>query len=166
MPVRSRRAIPSAALDGALRQGSAVTHKLKGAIVALAIDKSIIPPVVKVFTALLIVAGLFFAYVFTFNPGLAFPGAKITDYSSQMGFMSTGVRVLGSVVGLAIALVLNSPRLLWLMLITRLVIEVGDIFVGFATGGTTANAIMIGTIALLELLAVIKLSQVIRAERA
>jgi hypothetical protein len=131
-----------------------------------AVDKVGIPTAVKVLTILLIFAGLFFAYVFTFNPGLAFPGATITDYSSQLGFMSTGVRVIGSVVGLAIALALNSPRLLLLMLITRLVIEVGDILVGFSTGGTISNAIMIGVIALLELLAVLKLWQVIRQEPA
>lgn len=130
----------------------------------LSIDKVGIPPAVKIFTIVLILAGLFFAYVFSFNPGLAFPGAKISDYSSQFGFMSTGVRVLGSVVGLVIALALNSPRLLLLMLITRLVIETGDIIVGFATGGTISNAIMIGVIALLELLAILKLIKVIRQE--
>ena len=131
----------------------------------LSIDKIGIPKIVKIFTVLLILAGLFFAYVFSFNPGLAFPGAKIHDYSSQLGFMSTGVRVLGSVVGLAIALALNSPRLLLLMLITRLVIEVGDIAVGFATDGTLGNTIMISVIATLELLAILKLLQVIRQER-
>jgi hypothetical protein len=130
----------------------------------LSIDKVGIPTVVKIFTVLLILAGLFFAYVFSFNPGLAFPGAKIHDYSSQLGFMSTGVRVLGSVVGLAIALALNSPRLLLLMLITRLVIELGDIAAGFVTGGTLSNAIMIGVIALLELLAILKLIKVIGQE--
>ena len=127
-------------------------------------DKSDIPGSIKIFTALLILAGVFFTYVFSFDPGLTFPGAKITDYSSRLAFMSTGVRVIGSVVGLVIALALNSPRLLLLMLITRLVIEVGDILVGFVTGGTTSNTIMIGIIALLELLAVQKLLQVIRNE--
>lgn len=131
-----------------------------------AIEKTGIPAIVKLFTVLLIVAGLFFTYVFMFDPGLAFPGAKITDYSSRLGFMSTGVRVLGSVVGLVIALAFNSPRLLFLMLVTRLVIEVGDILVGFATGGTPGNAIMIAAIALLELLAILKLWQVIRRDPA
>ena len=131
---------------------------------AFANDRVGIPTVVKGFTALLILAGLVFAYVFTFNPGLAFPGASITDYSSQLGFMSTGVRVLGSVVGLAIALALNSPRLLLLMLVTRLVIEAGDIVVGFATGGTTSNAVMIGVIAVLEILAIWKLVHVLQHE--
>ena len=130
----------------------------------IANDKSNIPGSVKAFTALLILAGIFFTYVFSFNPGLTFPGAEITDYSSKLGFMSTGVRVLGSVIGLIIALALNSPRLLLLMLTTRLVIELGDILVGFLTGGTTSNAILISVIALLEFLAILKLFQVIRAE--
>ena len=131
----------------------------------IANEKSSIPGLVKIFTALLILAGLFFAYVFSFNPGLTFPGAQITDYSSKLGFMSTGVRVVGSVVGLMVALALNSPRLLLLMLVTRIVIELGDILVGSVTGGTTSNTIMIGVIATLELFAVLKLLQVIRAER-
>lgn len=124
-----------------------------------------IPRMVKLFTVILILAGIFFAYVFTFNPGLVFPGAQITDYSSRLGFYSTGVRVLGSVVGLIIALALNSPRLLAIMLATRLFIEIGDIVAGIATGGTTSNNIMIGVIALMELLAILKLLQVIRAEK-
>ncbi len=131
---------------------------------AFANDKSAIPRSVRAFTVVLILAGCFFTYVFAFNPGLAFPGAQITDYSSRLGFMSTGVRVLGSVVGLIVALALNSPRMLLLMLITRLVIEVGDILVGFATGGTTTNTIMISAIALCELLAILKLWQVIGQE--
>ena len=64
-----------------------------------------IPLAVRIFTWLLICAGFFFAYVYTFNPGLSFPGAKITDYSSQLGFASTGVRVLGSVVALLISVI-------------------------------------------------------------
>lgn len=122
-----------------------------------------IPILVKVFTWLLIAAGCFFAYVFLFNPGLSFPGARISDYSSQLGFYSTGVRVIGSVVGLLVAVLLNSPRLLALMLVTRLVIEVGDILVGVATGGTVTNTVMISTIALLELLATLRLWKLIKA---
>ena len=124
-----------------------------------------IPGIVRVFTLVLICAGMFFAYVFMFKPGLTFPGATISDYSSQLGFYSTGVRVLGSVVGLAIALALNSPRLLALMLVTRLVIEVGDVVVGIVTGGTASNNILVGVIAALELLAILKLLQVIRANK-
>ena len=123
-----------------------------------------IPAIVKAFTGVLILAGIFFAYVFAFNPGLTFPGAAITDYSSQLAFYGTGVRVIGSVVGLVIALALNSPRLLAIMLATRLVIEVGDIVVGIATGGTVSNNIMIGVIAVLEALAIAKLLQVIKEQ--
>ncbi len=118
-----------------------------------------IPRPVRIFTWVLICAGLFFAYVFTFNPGLSFPGARITDYSSQLGFASTGVRVLGSVVALLLSVIYNKPQWLLITLISRVVIEVGDIVVGFATGGTLTNAILIGTIALLELWAIRRLVQ-------
>ena len=127
------------------------------------INNASIPIPVKIFTWLLIVAGIFFAYVFIFNPGLSFPGAQITDYSSKLGFYSTGVRVIGSVVGLLIAVLFNSPRLLAIMLATRLVIETGDIIVGVITGGTMVNNILISVIALLELIAIIKLLQVIKS---
>ena len=116
-----------------------------------------IPQPVKIFTWVLICAGLFFAYVFTFNPGLSFPGAQITDYSSQLGFASTGVRVLGSVVALLISVLFNKPQWLLITLISRLFIEVGDIVVGLATGGAMANNIMIGVLALCELWAILKL---------
>jgi hypothetical protein len=116
-----------------------------------------IPRPVQIFTWLLICAGLFFAYVFTFDPGLSFPGAKITDYSSQLGFASTGVRVLGSVAALLISVILNKPQWLLITLISRLVIELGDIVVGIVTGGTLTNNVMIGIIALLELWAIGKL---------
>ena len=116
-----------------------------------------IPRPVQIFTWLLICAGLFFAYVFTFDPGLSFPGAQITDYSSQLGFASTGVRVLGSVAALLISVILNKPQWLLITLISRLVIELGDIVVGIVTGGTLTNNVMIGIIALLELWAIGKL---------
>lgn len=118
-----------------------------------------IPQAVKIFTWVLICAGLFFAYVSTFNPGLSFPGAKITDYSSQLGFASTGVRVLGSVAALLVSVICNKPQWLLITLISRLVIEVGDIIVGFATGGTMVNNIMISIIAALELWAILKLAK-------
>lgn len=118
-----------------------------------------IPKSVKAFAWVLICAGLFFAYVYTFNPGLAFPGAKITDYSSQFAFASTGVRVLGSVAALLICVIYNKPQWLLITLISRLVIEVGDIVVGVTTGGTMMNNIMIGVIAALELWAILKLTK-------
>jgi hypothetical protein len=123
-----------------------------------------IPPAVKIFTWVLICAGLFFAYVFAFNPGLSFPGAAITDYSSQLGFASTGVRVLGSVAALLISVIWNRPQWLFITLISRIVIEVGDIAVGLATGGTMMNNLMIGLIAALELWAILKLREVIKSE--
>jgi hypothetical protein len=121
-----------------------------------------IPNLVKIFTWMLICAGVFFAYVFTFNPGLSFPGAAITDYSSQLGFASTGVRVLGSVTALLISVLYNRPQWLFITLISRLVIEVGDIIVGLATGGTLMNNVMIGLIAALELWAIIHLSKALK----
>ena len=123
-----------------------------------------IPKPVKIFTWILIFAGLFFAYVFTFNPGLSFPGAAITDYSSQLGFASTGVRVLGSVVALLVSVLANRPQWLFITLISRLVIEVGDIAVGIATGGTMMNNVMIGVIAALEFWAITQLWKVIKSE--
>lgn len=120
-----------------------------------------IPTPVKLFTWLLICAGLFFAYVFTFNPGLSFPGAAITDYSSQLGFASTGVRVLGSVVALLLSVIYNRPQWLLITLISRVVIEVGDIVVGLTTGGTMTNTIMIGVIAALEIWAIGQLLKVV-----
>ena len=121
-----------------------------------------IPLAVRIFTWLLICAGFFFAYVYTFNPGLSFPGAKITDYSSQLGFASTGVRVLGSVVALLISVIFNKPQWLFITLVSRVVIEMGDVAVGIATGGTMLNNIMIGIIAALELWAIMQLAKLNR----
>lgn len=121
-----------------------------------------IPLSVKIFSWILIVAGIFFFYVFTFNPGLSFPGASITDYSSQLGFSSTGVRVLGSVVALLISVIFNKPQWLFITLISRLVIETGDIIVNLVTHGTMINTILIGVIAILELWAVVKLYRIIK----
>lgn len=122
-----------------------------------------IPLSVKIFSWILIVAGIFFFYVFTFNPGLSFPGASITDYSSQLGFSSAGVRVLGSVVALLISVIFNKPQWLFITLISRLVIETGDIIVNVVTNGTITNTIMIGVIAILEFWAVAKLYKIIKA---
>ncbi len=116
-----------------------------------------IPQSVKIFTWVLICAGLFFGYVYTFNPGLSFPGAKITDYSSQFAFASTGVRVLGSVAALLISVIYNKPQWLLITLISRVFIELGDIVVGLATGGTMVNNVMIGIIAALEIWAILVL---------
>ena len=116
-----------------------------------------IPPSVKVFTWVLIATGLFFAYVYTFNPGLVFPGAQISDYSSTLGFASTGVRVLGSVAALLISVLFNRPQWLLITLVSRLFIETGDIVVGLVTGGTVMNNVMIGIVATMELWAIVTL---------
>lgn len=119
-----------------------------------------IPASVKVFAWVLILAGIFFAYVFTFNPGLVFQGTRISDYSSQLGFYSTGVRVLGGVVALLISVVFNRADWLLITLISRLAIELGDIVVGFATGGAMVNNAMVALIAVFELWAIVKLVRV------
>ena len=118
-----------------------------------------IPFSVQVLTWLLIGAGVFFVYVFTFNPGLVFPGAQISDYSSRLGFASAGVRVLGSVIALLLSVLLNKPQWLFITLISRVIIEMGDIVVGITTGGVWSNNFMIGVIVLVELAAIFKLSQ-------
>jgi hypothetical protein len=61
------------------------------------------------------------------------------------------------VAALLISVILNKPQWLLITLISRLVIELGDIVVGIVTGGTLANNVMIGIIALLELWAIGKL---------
>lgn len=94
-----------------------------------------IPFSAKVFGWLLVLAGLFFAYVYMAAPGGFFPGVVINSYSEQFGLYSTGVRILGSVLGLAIALLLNSAALLALMLATRVFIEFGDVAVGLVING-------------------------------
>lgn len=121
-----------------------------------------IPPAVKIFTCLLIAAGLFFAYVFMFNPGLAFHGAMIDGYSSQLGFYSTAVRVLGSVFALLISLWLNRADLLAITLASRLFIEIGDVVVGFVTHGALVNNLMVSIIAVLELWALMRLWHVLK----
>lgn len=121
-----------------------------------------IPTGVKVFTWVLICAGLFFGYVFMFNPALAFPGAAITDYSSRLGFYSTSVRVFGSVAALLISVLLNRADLLAITLASRLFIEVGDVIVGLVIGGTMVNTLMVSVIALFELWATLQLLKAIR----
>jgi hypothetical protein len=96
-----------------------------------------IPRAAQIFGWILGLAGLFFGYIYMFQPGSFFPGVVINTYSEQFGLYSTGVRILGAVLGIAIALVLNSAALLALMLATRIFIEIGDVFVGlFVNGGT------------------------------
>lgn len=89
-----------------------------------------IPLPAKVFGWILVAAGCFFAYVYTVLPGAFFPGVTVTTFSEQFGLYSTGVRILGSVLGIIIALLLNSAALFALMLATRIFIELGDVTVG------------------------------------
>lgn len=121
-----------------------------------------IPASVKIFTWILITAGIFFFYVYTFNPSLSFPHANLDTYSAKMGFSSTGVRILGSVLALIISVLANNPRWLFITLISRVFIELGDVVVGLALDGPTINTISLVTLAGLELWAVYRLSKIAR----
>jgi hypothetical protein len=123
-----------------------------------------IPLSAKIFGWLLVAAGLFFAYVFTATPGSFFPGVTIGTYSEQFGLYSTGVRILGSVLGLVIALLLNSAALLALMLATRVFIELGDVIVGLVinNGAPDANTVILTLFAAVEAYFVYRLVMVIQ----
>jgi hypothetical protein len=123
-----------------------------------------IPISAKVFGWVLVAAGLFFAYVYMAAPGGFFPGVEIKTYSEQFGLYSTGVRILGSVLGIAIALLLNSAALLALMLATRVFIELGDVMVGLFINGTTdANTFTLTALAAVEIYFVTVLLKRLRA---
>jgi hypothetical protein len=98
-----------------------------------------IPTPVKIFTWILICAGTFFFYVYTFAPSISFPNANLDTYSAKIGFASTGVRILGSVAALLISVFANNPRWLFITLISRIFIELGDVVVGLQLDGVTAN---------------------------
>ncbi len=121
-----------------------------------------IPTPVKIFTWILICAGCFFFYVYTFNPTLSFPNANLDTYSAKMGFASTGVRILGSVLALLISVIANNPRWLFITLISRIFIELGDVVVGLVLDGATANTFALIVLALLEIWAVSQLWKVIK----
>lgn len=94
----------------------------------------------KVFGWVLVLAGCFFAYVYMFAPAGFFPGVTVETFSEKFGLYSTGVRILGSVIGILAALLLNSAALLAIMLFTRIFIELGDVVVGLVlNGGPDAN---------------------------
>lgn len=122
-----------------------------------------IPMPVKIFTWILICAGSFFFYVYTFNPVISFPNAALDNYSAKMGFASTGVRILGSVLALVISVLANSPRWLFITLISRVFIELGDVVVGLILDGVTANTFSLTVLAGLEIWAVLGLWKVIKA---
>ena len=129
------------------------------------ISKVGIPTPVKIFTWILICAGLFFFYVYTFSPNISFPDANLETYSAKMGFESTGVRILGSVLALLISIIYNKPHWLFITLISRVFIELGDVVVGLTLDGVTANTFALLILALLEIWAVLKLWKVIKSDR-
>jgi hypothetical protein len=122
-----------------------------------------IPASAKIFGWILALAGLFFAYVYIFIPGSFFPGVDLATFSAQFGLYSTGVRILGSVLGIIIALALNSAALLALMLTTRLFIELGDVIVGLVVnnGAPDSNTITLIALAAVELFFTIRLVRVL-----
>lgn len=111
-----------------------------------------IPLRARLFGWALVAAGCFFAWVYAAAPGAFFPGVTADSFSERFGLYSTGVRILGSVLGLVVALVLNSAALLALMLATRVFIELGDVAVGLIlNGGPDANTFTLLALAAVEL---------------
>ena len=121
-----------------------------------------IPTPVKIFTWILISAGLFFFYVYTFSPNISFPNANLETYSAKMGFGSTGVRILGSILALLISVIYNKPHWLFITLISRVFIELGDVVVGLTLDGITANTFALIVLASAEIWAVLQLWKVIK----
>lgn len=126
-----------------------------------------IPVSAKIFGWILVFAGLFFAYVYMAVPGSFFPGVTISTFSEEFGLYSTGVRVLGSVLGIVIALVLNSAALLALMLATRIFIELGDVVTGLVVnnGSPDTNTLTLLILALIEFYFLIKLIRLLLKDR-
>jgi hypothetical protein len=127
-------------------------------------NNAVIPTPVKIFTWILICAGIFFFYVYTFNPGISFPNANLDTYSAKMGFASTGVRILGSVLALLISVIANNPRWLFITLISRIFIELGDVVVGLQLDGATVNTVSLLVLASAEIWAVLRLWKVTKTD--
>lgn len=123
-----------------------------------------VPTSIKIFTWILICAGIFFFYVYTFSPNISFPNANLETYSAKMGFASTGVRILGSVLALVISVIYNKPSWLFITLISRVFIELGDVVVGLTLDGVTANTYALLVLAAAEIWAVLQLWKVIKTE--
>ena len=121
-----------------------------------------VPTPVKIFTWVLVCAGIFFFYVYTFAPSISFPNANLDTYSAKMGFASTGVRILGSVAALLISVLANNPRWLFITLISRVFIELGDVVVGLQLDGVTANTGALIVLAGAEIWAVLQLWKIIK----
>lgn len=124
-----------------------------------------IPRAVQVFTWILIAAGCFFFYVYTFAPGMSFPGASLDSYSAKLGFASAGVRILGSVLALLVSVWANDARWLFITLISRVFIELGDVVVGLLLDGPTVNTGALLVLAAVEVWAALRLWTVIRTAR-
>ena len=121
-----------------------------------------IPTPVKIFTWILICAGCFFFYVYTFNPAISFPNASLDTYSAKMGFASTGVRIIGGVLILLVSLLANKPSWLLATLLGRVFVEIGDLILGLILDGFTPNVIALIVLASLEIWAVSRLWKVIK----
>ncbi|MBL9062761.1 hypothetical protein [Tabrizicola sp.] len=110
-----------------------------------------IPTRSKLFGWLLVLAGCFFAYVYMATPGAFFPGVTVETFAEKFGLWSTGVRILGSVLGILVALLLDSAALLALMLLTRIFIELGDVVVGLVlNSGPDTNTFTLTALAAVE----------------
>ena len=101
------------------------------------------------------------------NPGTSLPGVAVESSSEKFDLYSTSVRILGSVVGIVAALLLNSAALLALMLLTRILIELGDVAVGLIlNGGADANTVTLALLAAVVLYMLVFLVGRIRSPRA
>lgn len=110
-----------------------------------------IPARAKAFGWLLVLAGCVFAYVYMATPGSVFPGVSVESFSERFGLYSTGVRILGSVLGILVALLLNNAALLALMLLTRIFIKLGDLCIGLIlSGAPDANTVTLLALAAVE----------------
>ena len=119
--------------------------------------KTGIPTSVKIFTWLLICAGYFFFYVYTFNPSISFPKANLDTYSAQMGFASTGVRIIGGVFILLLCVLFDKPQWLFITLVGRVFVELGDVTAGLILDGVTPATFALLVLASLEIWAASKL---------
>ena len=82
-----------------------------------------------------------------------------------MGFASTGVRILGSVLALIISVWVNDARWLFITLVSGIFIELGDTVVGLLLDGPTANTAALLGLAAVEVWAVRRLWMVIHVAR-
>ena len=86
----------------------------------------------------------------------------MNTYSAKLGFESTGVRILGSVLALLISVIYSKPHWLFITLISRIFIELGDVVVGLTLDGVTANTFALIVLASAEIWAVLRLWKVMQ----